>query len=296
MNKAEYHRINSSHGDPFVFCLTGRGFFSEVNNLLNAILFGIVKKRRLFVDQSRFAYGSLKWDRLFDSALPLINEEGAIHIEKDWIISNFKSPGFQSICTHLKDWHRRRRFFLSRSYGFYANVFMAKRDLARLFCQPVSQNRYSLQIPKPYAAIHVRRGDKVDGFNWKGRFIVEGEDIPIENYLHTLTTIMPGVKNLFIMTDDYRIVESIRSTDHSYNVFTLCDKDEHGYRQYDFNSNEDLSKADAVKRLIAEVQIACNSKVFAGCFKSNVSRYIALMHQNPRHCYSLDNLKDWNPL
>jgi|LakMenE01Jun11ns_1017448.scaffolds.fasta_scaffold9688224_1 hypothetical protein len=67
MQESTYHQINSSYGDPFVFCLTGRGFYSEVNNLINAVLFGIVKKRRLYVDESRFAYGSLQWADFFEA-------------------------------------------------------------------------------------------------------------------------------------------------------------------------------------------------------------------------------------
>lgn len=49
-----YRALNDSFGNPFVFALTDRGFFSEVNNLMDAMTYGLVLWRRLIVDQTAF--------------------------------------------------------------------------------------------------------------------------------------------------------------------------------------------------------------------------------------------------
>jgi hypothetical protein len=295
METSNYLQTNAKYSNPFLFSLTSRGFYSEINNLLNAILFGLVTKRRLYVDQSGFADGHLIWSDLYGSHLPLSAGDIQGSIDHLWMITGVKSAGFKVLSGRISSWHHFRRFFLSRSYGFYMNVFAAKRHLARQFCRPVTHLEWPGSLPVPYAAIHVRRGDKLQGYTWRGNLIVEGENISLRDYLSIIRRKAPHLQSLFVMTDDYQIVEDFRSIDPSLDIFTFFQKVEQGYKQDEFNSLGARSKTMAVRRLISEVEIACNSQIFVGCYKSNVSRYIALTHEHPKQCYSVDSLKDWNP-
>lgn len=290
-----YISINSRNSNPFLFSLTNRGFYSEVNNLLNAILYGLVTKRQLVVDQSRFANGDLVWSNLYNSSLPLVTEDLLKTVHPDWIITDNHSPGFSRLSHSIDQWHRRKRFFLSRSYGFYRSVFAAKRYLASQFCQPLALVERD-SLPQPYAAIHVRRGDKVDGYlSRKGKVIIEGENSPLRDYMSVIRRQAPRLKCLFVMTDDYRVIHELKLIEPDLEIVTFCQDTEQGYKQTEFSTLEQETKTSSIRRLISEVEIASHSQVFVGCYKSNVSRYIALVHKNPQRCSSIDGQKHWYP-
>lgn len=296
MNFTDYVELNASLPKPFAFCLSSRGFYSEVNNLLNAILFGIIKKRRLIVDESLFANGSLRWSSLYQADLSLLYCDSISEVENAWIVKDFWSPGFGAIASKVKQWHQMRRLFSLRSQGFYPSVYVAKRMLASFLCKPQSLPEEPSLSGENYAAIHIRRGDKTEGFKSHGHLIVEGEAIPVESYLRILRKTGYQGKNIFVLTDDYRVVDEIYSILPGFNIVTNCCKSDHGYRQASFDEMSSGAKFDAAKRLLAEVDIACKSQVFIGCYRSNVSRYIALAHQNPDNCYSADSISKWHPL
>lgn len=292
-----YISINSKNSNPFVFSLTGRGFYSEINNLLNAILYGLVTKRRLIIDQSRFAGGDLVWSDLYSSSLPLAAEDLLQNIHPDWTITGHDSPGFRHIQHSINRWHRYRRFFLSKSYGFHISVFAAQRYLASQLCQPSVFIERRNSFNEPYAAIHVRRGDKVDGYkSSKGYQIIEGENIPLCDYLSVIRNKLPVLKRLFVMADDYGVINELRSMVSDLEIVTLCQDTEQGYKQNDFALLDKSTKILSIRRLISEVDIASNSQVFVGCYKSNVSRYIALTHRKPNRCFSIDSQKHWSSL
>ncbi|MCT0208956.1 hypothetical protein KQ305_14715 [Synechococcus sp. CS-1332] len=295
MEPATYLQINARRSHPFLFSLTGRGFYSEINALLNAILFGLVTRRRLCVDESVFAGGHLRWSDLYRSDLPWASGDPEEVADPRWRSIGVESTGFWTVHRLVGRWHRYRRFFLSRSFGFHANVFDAKRHLARQFCQAIVPQAEPASLASPYAAIHVRRGDKVKGYMLGGNLRIEGEDVPLTDYLTILRHRAPQLKNLFVMTDDHQVLDDLRALDPGLTVSSLCQPLEQGYEQTDFDAMEGLAKTIAVRRLLAEVDIACRSRIFIGCYKSNVSRYIALAHDHPRYCHSADAMKRWHP-
>jgi hypothetical protein len=92
-----------------------------------------------------------------------------------------------------------------------------------------------------------------------------------------------------------QVVDDLQAIDSSLNIFTFCQKIDQGYTQDKFNELGSQSKIIAIRKLISEVDIACNSQIFVGCYKSNVSRYVALAHKHPKQCYSADAQKNWDP-
>lgn len=297
MEISTYLKINAKYSNPFLFSLTGRGFYSEINNLLNAILFGLITKRRLYVDQSKFADGGLKWADLYQSDLPWPTKDVQDLIDPQWIIEGVGSEGFWYIRDFINGRYHDKRFFLLRSYGFYRSIFAVKSHLACQFCQPVTPLDWPEDLQVPYAAIHIRRGDKVKGYILprSGNLIVEGEDVLLSDYLSTIHRQAPHLRSLFVMTDDYQVVNELQDMNPSLNIFTFCEEVDQGYTQDEFNGLGSQSKTMAIRKLISEVNIACNSQIFVGCYKSNVSRYVALTHKHPKHCYSADSQKDWLP-
>jgi hypothetical protein len=295
MEPATYLQINARRSHPFLFSLTSRGFYSEINALLNAILFGLATRRRLCVDESVFSGGHLRWSDLYRSDLPWASGDPEEVADPRWRSTGVESTGFWTVHRLVGRWHRYRRFFLSRSFGFQSNVFQAKRHLARQFCQALMPHAEPASLASPYAAIHVRRGDKVKGYLLGKTLRIEGEDVPLTDYLAILRHRAPQLKNLFVMTDDHQVLDDLRALDPGLTVSSLCQPLEQGYEQTDFDAMEGLAKTIAVRRLVTEVDIACRSQLFIGCYKSNVSRYIALAHDHPRHCHSADALRRWHP-
>lgn len=285
---------NARCADPFLFSLTSRGFFSEVNCLLAAMLFGMATRRRLCVDESRFADGAFAWSDLYRSQLPWATAEDRAAIAPDWIITGSESPGLHTIRERVRRWHRRRRF-LWGAFGFHPGIFAAQRHLAREFCQPVVPAQPPESLAGPYAAIHVRRGDKTGGYTVGHELVIEGDDVPLAAYVSILRRHAPHLRSVFVMTDDHRVVGDLQASDTGLSICTFCREAEQGYEQGGFDSLDPRSKLVAIRRLICEVEIAARSDLFIGCYKSNVSRYIALTHRHPRRCFSADGLEAWVP-
>ncbi len=290
-----YARENIVKGSPFRFSLTSRGFYSEVNNVLNAIAYGLVKNRRLLVDETRFGDGLLSWSDFFKNPLPSNPTKLNHPIPWKWEVSHCLTPGFMRIQARVKAWHKYHRPFCMQKFGFYRNYFSLKRQLAGYFCRPSMAISNPMLEHGPYAAIHVRRGDKTEGYVSHGKFIIESEIAPLQDYLNLVRKASSGVRRVFVMTDDFSVFAQLKDLFPELEFETLSQDNETGYRQTHFDSLSCDARRASIRRLIAEVHIAAASKVFVGSFQSNVSRYVALVHHSPGCCYGADSLRRWHP-
>ncbi len=276
-----YLTVNAHNGRPFALKLTQRGFYSEVNNLLNVMLYGLIKGRRLVVDESEFDGES--WSSFFLSKLPTGPLEG---VPPDWVLCGSASSKFWKIRGDIARRHRQNTPVILPSLHIAGGIRRAKRDLANMIFVPRTSPP---PRPQPYAAVHVRRGDKI------AHPAPEGEDISLEKYLSMICQKAPNIREVFVMTDDYTSVEEFRALAPDYTFDTLCDPQEKGYDQATFSAKTPAEKAASLDRLIYETQIAIRSDLFLGGFKSNVGRFITLIHDDPRRCFSMDSQTDWLP-
>ena len=291
MHLDQYLRLNQAFGDPLLFHLTDRGFYSEVNNLLSAILFGLLYRRRLIVDQSRFE--GQAWERLFTSSLPERGHNDAISPE--WIVEGTASPNFWTIQAEIRKL-QRRLLPVALPTGQWGKPRTFLRGLAKIFTAPRQTIAAPNGLGPEYAAFHIRRGDKTDRYlGYEGKFIVEGELTPVETYLALLRQKAPGTRSVFVMTDDHSIVDELRAVASDLKFYSFSASSERGYRQNDFSAKPAADKERRLKRLLAEVEIVSRSNLFLGGFKSNVARYVALTHQSPALCFSIDDAKKWMP-
>jgi hypothetical protein len=93
LNVKRYLELNHSSGNPFIYTLTRRGFFSEVSCLLNAVAFGLIARRRLFVVKERS--NGIGWNDYFDADLPKQTRRDRVPVDPEWV------PALA--------WHARRR-------------------------------------------------------------------------------------------------------------------------------------------------------------------------------------------
>lgn len=142
-------------------------------------------------------------------------------------------------------------------------------------------------IENEYDFIYIRRGDK----------ITTGEAVIVDEYkyLKLLLNKNPNCKTIFLQTDDYicytRINDYIEKHNLTITVFTNSNPTDNGATKANIES---LNKDDIYKHtinLLTSVDISRYSKTCVVDYKSNVSRFIKLFHQNPANVYDVNNLE-----
>ena len=147
--------------------------------------------------------------------------------------------------------------------------------------------KISINLPEQYDAIHVRKGDKVYGSD------KQSENHSIQSYLKYVTS-----ENLYVMTDDYSVIEKVKEY-YKGTVFYLVDVSDNGFWDpYNLRvclkevvNNEDKfvksDKYQSTMKLLEEVLICSKSQTFIGAYSSNVAKYIKLVHETGK-CISID--------
>jgi hypothetical protein len=295
--EAAYHQLNRSYDRPLVFFLSNRGFFSEVTNLITAMVLALVEKRRLVVGQARF--NGYRWQDFFQTALPDAEGERLVVNDQSAIIQGIYSPAF----TEMRDWltglWNRGATLDLPEIGVSGSVFDVKRALNGAFCIPRRQMRRDAHremkrlglVPGQFAALHVRRGDKIRPESG----VPEGQATTPAAYVDAIRAHVPGAKDIFVLTDDFPFLQLLREADRSLRFHTLCPPEQRGHHQFDFNARPVAKKREEINRLLTEVEIATVSSAFLGGFQSNVARHITTVHAHPEDCHSVDNLKTWAP-
>lgn len=311
-----YRAVNDSFGNPFIFTLTDRGLFSEVNNLLNAIAFGLITRRRLLVDQTTFQ--GMAWSDFFDADLP--GSPPLLSIDPEWVITGAQSRHFTTIRDEVFEmWQRGERFNIASLGLKEFDIFTLRRRIAKLFCVRRTGRDFGCPIfhtpsfygteaaqwrkldlrPQEFAAIQIRRGDKIEGEGYVdafGQLVIEGETTPISTYIDLIRECAPAINTLFVLTDDYAAMDELRSLAPKLRLLTLCPEESAGYRHREFLQRPLEDRTKDIERLLTEVQVASQSALFVGPFKSNLSRFVTNVHWDPARCISVDEWRQWTPL
>jgi len=133
-----------------------------------------------------------------------------------------------------------------------------------------------------YAAIHVRRGDKTSGHL---REIPETSVVPIDAYL--VHVFARRARTLFVMSDDYTIVNDTRSAVarayvdgyiaapvHVVSIVPATERGHHAHMPLSATNAH-----EAFERFIVEIEIARHAQFVVGDHRSNVLSLIALLHE-----------------
>lgn len=83
------------------------------------------------------------------------------------------------------------------------------------------------------------------------------------------------IKDIFISTDDYSVVEKLKNQYGSkYNIYTLTNKKELGYNQGYFEMSNKNEKYNHLIEFFASIEILLNSKLCFGSYTSNPSIFL----------------------
>ena len=304
---AIYRTQNESHPIDCVYRLSTRGFFSEINNLLNAMAVCLLTRMRLHVDTRKF--GGLNWDALFHLPNPAPLDPDAARVpllEADG--SGGAGPAIRKVAVRLAE---TARDLDAGALGRFETFFDLKATLARnllvrrfeagdaapgasLF--EAARRQALAETPfgpdGPPVAFHVRRGDKTEGFLSGERLIVEGEDVPPEEYLAAAREARPDHDAVFVMTDDTTVLPAFEALAPDTRFVTLS-PEQTGYFHAEFVRRSAEAREHAMRRLLVETQIAASAGVFVCGLKSNVGRFVHLWAAPDQRLVSVDRVKAW---
>lgn len=305
--REKYKTLNNSFKKTeLIYPLSNRGFFSELNNLVLAVLYCLDNKVKLKLQSRTWVSG--KWQDYF---IPVFEEyKGIIPIPENMYVDKRFEFLYNIYHKHIKKrtllkgdiWSEiRSKAFIEKHFyfpelGINGGIFEAKRQLFTIildYNKETATEVFSLldtdlDFVKKSSGIHVRRGDKVNG-NSK-----EAELYTIESYIKKTLEFDSEIKDFTICTDDIEVIDDFKRKYPHLNYLSFCPSDRLGYFQKQYNSTKDtFEKRKEVINILKDAHLLTNSKLFVGTYSSNISRFVVLMRNN-KNCHSLDI--SWTPL
>lgn len=301
-----YITLNSKFLRTLVFKIGDEaGFFSEYNNMLLAMLYCLENEIRfeLSSKDANFAYNT-GWDDYF---LPFCKENNSkFHLKYNHrsdriftpilrhrlkrlgIVKNVETnyPWFYAPLKRLRImpfltqdvFVQIRKMPIDKIYSFPAlgisgDLRQSLGYLSRITWHFNSQMQIkvndlvkSLSIPNEFVGMHIRRGDKQ----------IESKIFEPDAYFRCLSEQKVLCKNVFILTDDYSVIDYLRTRYKDYNIYTFCKDDERGYHHNDFVDQEKSLKKDLMIRLFASIELLQESILCIGTYSSNPGMFLGI--------------------
>ena len=290
---------------------TGVGFYSEFNNMVLCLI-SCLQEGLGFSIYSRdaFFFDGKGWEKYFE---PFCNEKKSrIHhfinrrvsffthtTTKSWIddkllilLSSLYKLFTGNLLTQDVFFSTRTVWFQNsifdlKEFGLKGSLLEVSRALIEkiyvfnaYYSDIISKQIASLNLPDKYIGIHIRGGDK----------ITEKELFDISDYMEIAENIS-SVRNAFILTDDYGIIETLKMDYPGWHFYTLTFKDETGYVNSDFESKSVERREKEMLKVFASVEIIRKSSHYIGTYSSNIGMFLGMVMPTER-ITALDS-KDW---
>lgn len=130
----------------------------------------------------------------------------------------------------------------------------------------INQIINGLSLPEEYIGFQIRRGDKN----------AEHKHTPIDNYIFEAAK-RSSIRNAFVLTDDFEVIEKLKTAYPEWNFYTLCRETEKGYTHNSFYNNERSHIYNGIIRLLANIEILRQSELFIGTFSANPSMFLGMI-------------------
>jgi len=138
-------------------------------------------------------------------------------------------------------------------------------------------------LPEKYIGLHIRGGDKSE----------EADLLESDIYMKKAEA-LSDIRDTFVLTDDYTIIEKLKQSYPEWNFYTLCDVDERGYFHNKFLEESVGMKRDKLIKLFASMDILAGSSLFIGTFSSNPGMYLGMrMKQNKAYAVDMPSWRIW---
>ena len=225
-----------------VFTLTNAaGFGSVVHFLTQAYIDAKKSGSSFFIENKEWQYG--KWEDYFKS------------------LKQFDGSDSSNV-THYQHTSQIQNYTIADHRDAIKEIFVLNDDLMK------KAKDFEDTIGGPYKAIYVRRGDKIRNGS------KEMDPINLPDLLKTLD--ISGGDNLFVMTDDYAVVDEIKSLLPAVKISTMTQPNDNGANYKQIKSLSLSNAKDNAAELFISIQ------VFIDCSKgwvenrSNLGRFMKM--------------------
>ena len=137
-----------------------------------------------------------------------------------------------------------------------------------------------LQLPPQYAGCQIRGGDK----------ITETNLLPPEHYIRLIKE-KTAIRDVFVLTDDYRLFEQVQTLAPDIHWYTLCSPNEQGYVNSAFTQTTKELKQKQMARFLCSIQLLMDASVFIGSITTGPSLFLLKKFYpeiNPADCLLKD--------
>lgn len=283
INVEKYRKVNSSFKRKFVFRMgDSAGFFSEYNNLVLAIHYCLVNKIK-FIMSSKYAnFSTFKgWTEYF---IPFCEEYNhSILLKYNCRHKPIYNSGFDRYKYNI---YKKLYHIDDFTYNLFETI-RGEQNTTEIYhieelnikgtllnnCQLIHRMiwRYQEEIQSEinklksliefnafYIGIHIRSGDKFS------EYPLLDIDMYIQKALQA-----SSIRNAFVLTDDYNVINVLNEKFPEWNFKTLCRKDENGYVHHDFIRKEKSEQRKDLIKLFASMDLLEKADVFVGTYSSN---------------------------
>lgn len=303
----KYTKLNNLFLRKTVFHVgVNAGFFSEYNNMILAVLYCLLHKLKFELYSKDANFGFEKgWEDYFEPFCKTQTNDFHSYYNYRFVtrftdkekrkIKIFKLLHFTRYFTQDLWYHMHKELwenvedkwgkkYVIPELGIEGNLNEVCRSLVRMTWRynkstqdEISNMIQSLNLPDQYLGFHIRQGDK----------FVENTLLSPDKYIETAMKEF-NIHSAFILTDDYTVIEELRSKYQDWNIYTLCTEEERGYFYEDFQKQNDKQvKRSSHLRLFASMDIIARSQCFYGTFTSNPGMYLG-MRMPLNKCRGLD--------
>jgi len=307
-----YSKLNESFTDICIYRIGNHaGFFSEINNMIMAMIYCLENNKRFKLYSTNGLYCNDVWLDFFEhftahTTHPFHKEYNGreFKIVKK---ANFDKPETNNIRKYLEDEFPEQEVYLTqnvwpiiRNHKIYTPHYQVKSAFVngniihagyeiiksiwrinRRTVKEVVSIKRSVNIPTPYAGIHIRRGDKSREAKFK----------PLDHYLKKIDH-ATNQENypVFIATDDQRVITEVKKINPRRPVYHFNFPDNNGFDMDKFSVFDSQQQRNGIIQLLAEVEMLVEANLFVGTFTSNVGMFVG-MARDAREIYGVDT--DW---
>jgi hypothetical protein len=284
LRSQKYQAINQSFPEKHYFFLSDAGLFSELNSMINAVLYCLIQgKQFVLVDKEwnmRVPNKNNSWNEYFENFCEVDNsiskgDSRAItrFYAPMWgLIGNYEILTMGSPLFDTTDILTRRRIIIEFVF--------------RPLCTPmelriVAGETKNFDPSTGYIAVHIRGGDKL---------ILEMKNIPLTEYADAIrdAQIITGLNTIVYCSDDSRKIKELDRMLPDTEGWAIPHT-KIGHQQNSFNRLLPGNKQEEFRLLISEIHYLLHADYLVCTFTSNVSRFVACMRGELETSFSLDD-------
>ncbi len=302
MNLDTYQQTNAAFKFRCIYHLGVRsGFFSEYNNMIWAMIY-CLRCELTFYLATRDANFAFKkgWQDYF---LPFCPERQS-WLHHRWLHPRFpterlsfllKEKIFGSVIRQLENadaltydiWNGMRSQqagdITLRALGHSGTLRELSRELVDMTWRfnpetraILDARRAELKLPGHYLGLHIRGGDKKK----------EAVLLDVSAYMDKARAVS-GLRDIFVMSDDYANIELLRQRYPDYRFHTLTSPKAGGYQHRVHARSGKLARREHYHELFASVEIMRHADAIVCAFTSNIGIFLG-MSMPPDRCHSVD--------